>query len=152
MSHVASDPHRLLVVANETSEGGALHEAIRDRAGYARSEVLVIAPALNSRLRHWMSDEDAARRGAEVRLVACLERLDAMGVHAQGWVADADPIRAIEDALRIFTADEILISTHPQARSNWLAADLVGRARVRFDLPVLHVVVDLARREEYVAV
>ena len=29
------------------------------------AEVLVVAPALNSRLRHWLSDDDAARRYAE---------------------------------------------------------------------------------------
>ena len=34
------------------------------------AEVLVVAPALNSWLRHWLSDEDAARRRAEERVVA----------------------------------------------------------------------------------
>jgi hypothetical protein len=49
---------------------------------------------------------------------------------------------AIEDALAVFAADELLVATHPEARSNWLAHDLVARACARFSLPVVHLVVD----------
>jgi hypothetical protein len=38
-------------------------------------EVLVVAPAVNSRLRHWLSDEDGARRRAARRADACVEQL-----------------------------------------------------------------------------
>jgi GABA permease len=145
------EPHRLLVIANETIEGQALHDAVRARAVAPRTEVLVVAPALNSRLRHWMSDSDAARRAAEERLVASLERLARAGVHVQGWVGDADPLRAIDDALSVFSAREVIVATHPEERSNWLAHNLVERARARYDLPIVHVVVDLIRREDYVA-
>ena len=51
---------------------------------------------------------------------------------------------AIGDALRIFPADEIVISTHPQATSRWLENGVVDRAREEIDLPITHVVVDLA--------
>ena len=142
---------RLLVVANETVEGEALHDAIRARAAGRGSDVLVVAPALNTRLRHWMSDSDHARRAAEARLVACLARLDRAHVHARGWIGDADPMVAIDDTLRLYAADEIVIATHPEERSNWLAHDLVRRARARFELPVVHVVVDRVHHEEYVA-
>jgi GABA permease len=145
------EPHRLLVIANETIEGQALHDAVRQRASARRTEVLVVAPALNSRLRHWMSDEDAARRAAEDRLIGCLQRLERGGVHAQGWVGDADPLRAIDDALIVFSARELIVATHPEERSNWLAHNLVERARERYDVPVVHVVVDTVRRRDYVA-
>jgi hypothetical protein len=128
---------RTLVIANETIEGSGLHEAICYGA-----EVRVVAPALNSRLRYWLSDEDAARRAAETRLGRFLERLHRAGIEASGRVGDADPLLAIEDELRVFPADEIVISTHPEGRSSWLAHDLVDRACERFDLPVLHVVAD----------
>jgi hypothetical protein len=52
-------------------------------------------------------------------------------------------MQAIEDALRTFGADEIIISTHPPGRSNWLEKEVIERARERFDLPITHVVVDL---------
>lgn len=135
---------RVLVVTNETAAGGELHDALRDRAGEPGAEILVVAPALNSRLRHWMSDTDPARRNAEVRLERCLAQLSDAGLQASGRVGDADPLQAIEDALAVFAADEIVISTHPEGRSNWLARDLVGRARARFGVPVVHIVVDLA--------
>jgi hypothetical protein len=55
-------------------------------------------------------------------------------------VGDADPVVAIEDALRHGNADELLIATHPEGRSNWLAHDLVERAAVQFGLPTAHLV------------
>jgi hypothetical protein len=64
-------------------------------------------------------------------------------VSAEGEVGDADPIQAIEDALRTFGADEIIISTHPEGRSQWLERGVVRKARERFDVPITHVVVDL---------
>ena len=64
-------------------------------------------------------------------------------MQAQGEVGDGDPLQAIEDALRTFGADEIVISTHPEGRSNWLERNVVGAARERFDVPITHVVVDL---------
>ena len=110
----------------------------------------IVAPALNSRLRHWVSDEDEARAAAEERLARSLERLRADSVAATGAVGDADPMQAIVDALHVFDPDAIVIATHPPARSNWLARDLVGRVRRRFARPVVHVVVDSAQRHEYV--
>ena len=133
---------KTLVVANETIEGHALHEAIP----YG-TEVRVVAPALNSRLRHWLSDEDTARRSAERRLGHFLESLGQAGILASGRVGDADPLLAIEDELRTFHADEIVISTHPEGRSHWLEQDLIGKAQARFALPITHVVVDLAAEQ-----
>ena len=138
-----ADERRILVVANETVGGDALQETIRRKAEGVREQVLVVTPALNSRLRHWTSDEDSARREAQARLERSLEQLAAAGVTARGEVGDAEPVQAIEDALRTFGADEIVISTHPEGRSNWLERRVVERARERFDCPITHVVVDL---------
>ena len=73
-------------------------------------EVLVVAPALNSRLRHWVSDDDTALRRARARLTAFVERLERRGSHAEGRVGDSDPLLAINDALVTFRADEIVIA------------------------------------------
>jgi hypothetical protein len=140
----APDAHRVLVVANETVGGRLLRERIAEAVSGRRSEVLVVSPALNSPVRHWMSDEDDARAAARERLDASLSRLAESGIDATGEVGDSEPLQAIEDALRTFGADEIIISTHPEGRSNWLEQDLVARARERFDIPITHVVVDLA--------
>jgi hypothetical protein len=141
----ADGPRRILVVANETVAGRALRGEIVQRTRDTESEVLVVCPALNTHLRHWTSDEDGARAEAHTRLERSLAALADEGVQARGEVGGDDPIQAIEDALRTFGADEIIISTHPPGRSNWLERDVVGRARVRFDCPITHVVVDLER-------
>jgi GABA permease len=107
---------------------------------------------LNSRLKTWTSDEDAAREAAQDRLDATLEHLESVGVAASGEVGDLDPLVAIEDAVRTFHPDEIVISTHPEGRSNWLERGVVAAARERFDVPVVHVVVDLdAQRRDRIS-
>jgi hypothetical protein len=136
----SSGRRRVLVVSNETVEAGILHDTIVSTAH--ATEVMVVAPALNTRVRHWTNDEDRARRDADERLAGCLSALRDAGVQASGSVGDADPLLAIADALAVFPADELLIATHPEERSNWLAHDLVGRACARFSLPVVHLVVE----------
>jgi hypothetical protein len=139
----AEDERRILVVANETVAGRALREAVEAAAEGYRANVLVVSPALNSPLRHWTSDEDQARAAAEDRLRRSVAELERLGISARGEVGDADPVQAIEDALRTFGADVIVISTHPEGRSNWLERGVVSTARERFAVPITHVVVDL---------
>lgn len=146
--HRPHERRRILVIANETVAGRALRSEIVRRA-QDDADVLVVCPALNSPLRHWASDEDAARAQAQQRLDVRLARLAEAGIEARGEVGDSEPLQAMEDALRTFGADEIIISTHPEGRSNWLEKGVVTGARERFALPITHVVVDLeAEREE----
>jgi hypothetical protein len=142
--------HRILVVANETVGGGPLRAELERRARGPATEVLVVAPALASPVQHWVSDVDGARSAADERVRASVERLAETGLVVRGEVGDQDPLQAIEDALRTFGADEIVISTHPEGRSHWLEQDLITKARERFALPITHVVVDLAGEREEV--
>jgi hypothetical protein len=139
----AEDERRILVIANETVGGEALLSILRQKSENVSERIHVVCPALNSQLRHWASDEDGARAAAQDRLDASLERLRGHGVQADGEVGDSDPLQAIEDAMRTFGADEVVISTHPEGRSNWLERNVVGLAHDRFDVPITHVVVDL---------
>jgi hypothetical protein len=136
---------RLLVVANETVGGDALLAEIGNRCQGIDSEVLVLTPALSvSRTEHWVSDVDEAIELARQRMELSLIALKEAGLKAKGEVGDSDPNMAIEDALRVFPADEIVISTHPPDRSRWLERGVVERAREEIELPVTHVVVDLS--------
>jgi len=141
----AEAPHRrILVLANETCAGRALFDEIAYRAGAGGAEVRIVAPALTSRLRYWVSDEDRGIAEAQERLAATLERCVAAGIAARGEVGDPDPLQALDDAMRTYAPDEVVIATHPPGRSNWLEAGLVGQARARFpETPITHVVVDL---------
>jgi hypothetical protein len=144
------DERRILVVANETVGGETLRNTIRERSAGYQAQVLVVTPALNSPLKHWVSDEDQARAAAQDRLDRSLARLREAGIDARGEIGDGEPLQAIEDALRTFGADEIIISTHPEGRSNWLERGVVSGARERFVVPITHVVVDLDREREEV--
>lgn len=148
--HESENERRILVVANETVLGRALRESIRVKSEGYDSKVLVVSPALNSPLRHWVSDEDGARVEAQKRLDSSLAALRSAGIDASGEIGDADPLQAVEDALRTFGPDEVIISTHPEGRSNWLERGLVAEARRRFAVPVTHVVVDLEKEQEEV--
>jgi hypothetical protein len=134
---------RILVIANETVGGGPLRERIEKLSEGYDTKVLVVTPALNSRMRTITSDVDSAREQAQQRLDASLARLREDGIDARGEVGDGDPLQAIEDALRTFGADQIVISTHPEGRSHWLERGVVDKAKERFAVPITHVVVDL---------
>jgi hypothetical protein len=147
----APGERRILVIANETVGGETLREEIRRRAEDYDERVRVICPTLLSRMRFIASDEDGARAKAQERLEHSLSRLREIGVNCEGEVGEADPLQAIEDALRTFGADEIIISTHPEGRSLWLERGIVRGARERFDVPITHVVVDLETEREEIA-
>jgi GABA permease len=149
-AHVVHDDeptHKVLVIANETVGGDELLALLGTRSIDLDEQVLLVCPALNSRVRTWTSDEDPARAGAQERLDASLSRLAEAGVSARGEIGDGDPLQALEDALREFPADEIVVSTHPPGRSHWLEQGVVEQARQRYDVPITHVVVDLAAAE-----
>ena len=138
-----ADERRVLVVANETVGGAELMEALGEIAVSGKARLNVVAPALNSRLKTWTSDEDPARAAAQRRLDATLARLADVDIEATGEVGDADPLIAVADAIRTFGPTEIVVSTHPEGRSNWLERGVVAALRARYDIPVTHVVVDL---------
>jgi len=88
-----------------------------------------------------------ARFDGPARAIRCAcairDAIGELGLRVRGEIGESDPNVAIEDALRVFPADEIVISTHPPHRSRWLERRVVERAREEIDLPITHVVVDL---------
>ena len=99
---------RLIVVANRTCPCPGLPDEVRERV-HAAGRVHVVAPALNSRLRHWVTDTDAAVEQAGARLEQAVEALREIGLDAEGSVGDADPMCAIEDVHAQFKAEAVLI-------------------------------------------
>jgi GABA permease len=141
----ADDAYRVIVLANQTVGGRALLEEIKNRCSGRKSEILVVVPALTSSpLEHWASDVDGAIAEAKQRLEDSLGAMESAGLIARGTVGDHhEPNAALEDALRYFAADEVIISTHPPQKSKWLERGVVDRARREVPLPITHVVVDL---------
>jgi hypothetical protein len=140
------DHRRVLVVSNETLGGRELREELLRRSE-PRPELRVVAPVLPSRSHYLTSDIDGDLAQARRRLDRTLEWAHDEGFDAAGRVGDdTPPLTAIEDELRRFAADELIISTHPPSRSNWLESGLVEQARAQLDIPVTHVIVDLERQ------
>jgi hypothetical protein len=140
----ADGTRRILVVANQTAAGRELLEEIGNRCRGRRCEVMLVSPALvGSRAARWASDVDEGRDLARERMAGSIAALRGVGVEVRAEVGDPDPNMAIEDALRVFPADEIVISTLPPERSRWLEHEVVERTRREVDLPMTHVIVDL---------
>lgn len=130
---------RVLVLASETVADDQLAEEIeRATRGYD-AEVLVVCPTPVSHVRHWTSDLDGARKQAQGELDSSLSRLRASGIPAHGEIGDEDPLQAIEDALRTFGADEIIVVTPSDQPANRPGHSLATAARERFALPVTHI-------------
>jgi GABA permease len=141
---------RILVVANQTLGGVELKEEIL-RRGEPRPELRIVAPVLASRSHYLTSDIDRELGEARERLDSTLQWAHEQGFEAVGMVGADSPLIAIEDALRRYGADELIISTHIPERSHWLESGVVERARAQLDIPVTHVVVDVARQQVKVA-
>lgn len=134
---------RVLVIANRTLVGEELRALLRRRAA-GGAELRVVAPILTSRVHYIASDVDTELEQARERLAAALAWAHAEGVDASGNVGDPNAaLGAIEDELRSFGPDEVIISTHPPGKSNWLETGIVERLRGELDIPVTHVIVDL---------
>jgi hypothetical protein len=137
---------RVLVVANQTVNGDELREELL-RRGTNEVELRIVVPVLPSRAHYVASDIDRELADAHTRLEPALAWAAEQGFDVSGCVGDSSPLMAIEDELREGGADELIISTHPHTRSNWLESGLVERARAELDIPVTHVVVDLQRQQ-----
>jgi hypothetical protein len=137
------DRYRLLVVANHPVSSPPLLAEIENRCRSRLGEIFVVAPAHTGRAARWGSDLDTAINGARKRMELSLQAIREAGLHARGQVADSDPSLALEDALRVFPADEVIISTHPPDRLPSSERGVVQRAREEIDRPVIQVVVDL---------
>jgi hypothetical protein len=134
-------PTRILALVSEPVSGEALEQAVGPEDA-RDAEVLVVAPALNTRTRFVLSDPDPAIRRAEEVQQETVERMVEQGVDAAGDTGESDPLQAVEDALQTFEADEIVLFTHPQGQRNWLEEGIVDEARERFDPPVRHLLVE----------
>jgi len=134
---------RILVVTTAPVEGDALRERVRDHAVGEDAELRVVATASDLSPLDWLAtDEDEARREAGQRAADVGEAVAPEADEVETEVGDTDPVQAIEDALRTFPADELLLVTRPDDAAGWLEEGAAAEALARFSLPVTHLVVD----------
>jgi hypothetical protein len=98
---------KLLVLLLTDDRLDLLRDAIVER-GVAPSAIYVVAPAHVGVLQWLASDEDAAVSEARARALGA-EWILADQAEVAGEAGEFDPVLAVEDALRRFAADEILV-------------------------------------------
>ena len=127
-------PRRLLVVVTTEVADANVNEFVRRSAG-EDAEVRVVAPASGISQLDWLTNaEDDARADAGSLADRTAEAAPTTDVQAE--VDDSDPVKAIEDALREFPADEVLVISHLDDDASWLEAGSGKTAQTRFTLPI----------------
>lgn len=102
----------------------------------AASEILVVAPALPSRIAWLASDTDRTREIADERLSAVLDQLEDTRTTVEGAVGADDPLLAFDDAVADFSPHHILIGLRGAGESGWQERGLIEKVFERFGLPV----------------
>jgi hypothetical protein len=136
---------RLLVVATSSNIGEPVRREIERRAEGRHTQTMVVVPALaGSRFEQAAGEVDEGIAHADEQREPAAEEAREAGAKlvAEPRIGDSDPILAIEDGLREFPAQEILIITRPAEEAAWMEEDLFDRAKERFRLPIAHFVVD----------
>jgi hypothetical protein len=128
---------KILVLTTEPVTADQLRAALPADSNPEDAEVMVVAPALHKNaLRFWVSDADEAISKAEEVSHESVEQLGADGVSASGDTGESDPDDAIEDALKTFPADRILVFTHPDSEQRYKEDVDPAELQNRFGVPV----------------
>ena len=143
---MSDGPRKLLVVANETLTGDELLDAVRARVEGSEAIVVVIAP-VNAPREGYVVYDNTRRASAGRRLDRTLTSFREAGIPATGHVVDNDPLTAVKDAIATEEPDELIVSTHPDAKSGWRRRNLLDEIRKACgDIPLQHVTSDVAER------
>jgi hypothetical protein len=120
-----------LVLANQTAGGRALVECLEKLAEEGPRRFIAVVPQ--------DSGDGTAVREARERLGQLVESLRADGIVAAGMIGDPDPYTAARNALDYFHISELVISTLPSNRSEWIEKGLVEKLERESGKRVVHV-------------
>ncbi len=117
---------------------------LRETLGGDVGEVKVVAPAVKQSRLQWLTNaEDDARAEAERTAEQVAQATAGDAEHVEAEAGDSDPLLAVEDALRTFPADEIVVVLRAGEDASWLEEGASETIAERFpDLPVKTVEVD----------
>lgn len=128
--------HRILVVAQEGLGGDQLVELLDSHQPERDSQVFVVVPALSGSIKQLANDDRDEIAAAEQDLQRLVGEIEAEGRVVSGIVGDSDPRLALEDSLRQFSADEVVIVNPPRAEMEHLEEGVTERALEDVQLPV----------------
>jgi hypothetical protein len=149
LSPAAAGSTRIVVVANQTLGGEALHAALRGRLDEGSVKVHIVVPATAfaayprqgsfaavGAAEALVERDEAGEAQARWRLRRMLGELRDLGVEATGEIGPPDPYEAAAAALDDQPADEVIVSTLDPERSRWVGMDLPRRLQRVYNLPV----------------
>ena len=126
----------VLVVTSEPVTAAQIRAALGRSSEDENMQVMVVAPALHdSPLKFWLSDADDAIDRAEAVRAQTIRNLDDANVPAGSDTGEADPMDAIEDTLRSYPAERVVVFLHPDEDSRYREDVDVEELRSRFELP-----------------
>jgi hypothetical protein len=138
VKHVVTDLGRdglpfdvCLVVANQTAAGDDLVNRLKAKAAEGPRRFIVAVPQ--------GPGDGEAPAAARARLKTLLDSLEEAGIVAAGMIAHTDPYAATMNAVQSFLISEIVISTLPENRSEWMKKGLIEKVRDSTGKPVEHV-------------
>jgi hypothetical protein len=134
-SPVSEDRRLLVVTGAAVADVDRLPILVR-RLLDAASDVLVVTPMLPGRLQWLVSDTDRARHQADERLGAVLGQMKQLDVPASGQVGDETPLTAIDDAVREFAPNHLLIALRSSDEAGWQERGLLGQLHGRYRIPI----------------
>jgi hypothetical protein len=98
---------RMLVIAADEVTPAEAERVARIAAGAA--DVRLVVPLPSRTIDRWLSAEDAARNEAQRRLAHSAGALVAAGLPVSGSLGDSDVAQALEDELRGYSADQVVL-------------------------------------------
>jgi hypothetical protein len=133
---------RVLVVATAHMDPDTLRSRLREHTGEG-AQIKVVAPASDVSPLQWLAtDEDEARSEAAEVAREAERAAEPEAERVEAEVGDSDPVQAIEDALRTFPAEEIILVTRRDDDAGWLEKDADAEVSERFGVPLTRLVVD----------
>lgn len=132
---------RILVLAHEGLGGDPLLRHLQEEDAAGAAEVFITVPALSGSLNQLANDDRDEIAAAGEDLQRLLAEVGRSGRKVAGLVGDSDPRLALEDSLRQFAADAVIVVNPPESEMDRLKDVSTARAAEAVPLPVtvLHV-------------
>jgi hypothetical protein len=126
----AEGERRVLVLA--TSEVSTEAAQRIETLATGAEDVRLVIPVPSHRLERWLSAEDKARAEGQRWLAHSAGALVAAGLPVSGSLGDPDPAQALEDELRDYPADEVILLAEGDE-------DPLAEVRDRLGLPLTRI-------------